>query len=77
MTDRYRTYRRPKYKIAYKTATEMEWKCCNGYSGEDCSDGPNTQISSGRPSTSVAGSNNGNEAKSGEGITLLHLNFIQ
>lgn len=20
--------------------TEMEWKCCHGYSGEDCHDGP-------------------------------------
>uniref|UniRef100_A0A673IUH9 EMILIN-1-like n=1 Tax=Sinocyclocheilus rhinocerous TaxID=307959 RepID=A0A673IUH9_9TELE len=45
----YRTYMRPRYKVAYKMLTEMEWKCCHGYSGEDCNNGPNggsdTQIS--------------------------------
>lgn len=50
---RYRTYMRPRYKVAYKMVTEMEWKCCHGYSGEDCNDGPNggsdTQISTSRP----------------------------
>uniref|UniRef100_A0A8C2GVD4 Elastin microfibril interfacer 1a n=1 Tax=Cyprinus carpio TaxID=7962 RepID=A0A8C2GVD4_CYPCA len=34
----YRTYRKPRYKVAYKMVTEMEWKCCHGYSGDDCSD---------------------------------------
>lgn len=31
--------------------TEMEWKCCNGYSGEDCAIGPagGTQVSTTRP----------------------------
>ncbi|XP_047677506.1 EMILIN-1b isoform X2 [Tachysurus fulvidraco] len=32
----YRTYMRPRYKVAYKMISEMEWKCCHGYSGEDC-----------------------------------------
>ncbi|XP_044052518.1 EMILIN-1-like isoform X2 [Siniperca chuatsi] len=49
----YRTYMRPRYKVAYKMVTEMEWKCCHGYSGEDCNDGPvggaGTQISTTRP----------------------------
>ncbi|XP_056134844.1 EMILIN-1-A-like [Lampris incognitus] len=49
----YRTYMRPRYKVAYKMVTEMEWKCCHGYSGDDCSDGPvgggGTQISTARP----------------------------
>ncbi|XP_029352797.1 EMILIN-1-A [Echeneis naucrates] len=36
----YRTYRRPRYKVAYKMVTEMEWKCCHGYSGEDCQEAP-------------------------------------
>ncbi|XP_031172911.1 EMILIN-1-like isoform X2 [Sander lucioperca] len=49
----YRTYMRPRYKVAYKMLTEMEWKCCHGYSGEDCNDGPiggaGTQISTTRP----------------------------
>uniref|UniRef100_A0A667ZBN5 Elastin microfibril interfacer 1 n=1 Tax=Myripristis murdjan TaxID=586833 RepID=A0A667ZBN5_9TELE len=49
----YHTYMRPRYKVAYKMVTEMEWKCCHGYSGEDCNDGPTggsgTQISTTRP----------------------------
>ncbi|XP_051952563.1 EMILIN-1-like [Xyrauchen texanus] len=48
----YRTYRKPRYKVAYKMVTELEWKCCHGYSGEDCSDGPGgssvTQVNTGR-----------------------------
>uniref|UniRef100_A0A7N8X3T5 EMILIN-1-like n=1 Tax=Mastacembelus armatus TaxID=205130 RepID=A0A7N8X3T5_9TELE len=47
----YRTYVRPRYKVAYKMVTEMEWKCCHGYSGEDCTDRllGGTQISTTRP----------------------------
>ncbi|KAI4903592.1 hypothetical protein NFI96_001055 [Prochilodus magdalenae] len=49
----YRTYMRPRYKVAYKMVTEMEWKCCHGFSGDDCNDGPSsgsvTQISTARP----------------------------
>lgn len=33
---RYRTHFRPMYKIAYKTVTELEWRCCPGYQGHDC-----------------------------------------
>lgn len=44
---------RPRYKVAYKMVTEMEWKCCQGYSGEDCNDGPaggtGSQIATTRP----------------------------
>lgn len=54
----YRTYLRPRYKVAYKLITEMEWKCCHGYSGEDCNThnggengGSVTQISTARPWT--------------------------
>lgn len=36
----YRTFLRPKYKIGYKTVTELEWRCCPGYSGEACQEGP-------------------------------------
>lgn len=39
--------------------TEMEWRCCHGYSGEDCHDGPkastDTEVNGGRPH----GTNNG------------------
>ncbi|XP_041823510.1 EMILIN-2 isoform X2 [Melanotaenia boesemani] len=32
----YQTHFRPTYKIAYKTVTELEWRCCPGYQGRDC-----------------------------------------
>lgn len=33
---RYQTHFRPTYKIAYKTVTQLEWRCCPGYQGYDC-----------------------------------------
>lgn len=36
----YRSYLRPRYKVAYKTVSDLEWKCCQGYSGDDCLEGP-------------------------------------
>ncbi|XP_050804687.1 EMILIN-1 [Gopherus flavomarginatus] len=36
----YRSYLRPRYKVAYKTVSDLEWKCCHGYSGDDCLEGP-------------------------------------
>ncbi|XP_054638758.1 EMILIN-3 [Dunckerocampus dactyliophorus] len=35
----YRTFYKPTYKVGYKTVTELEWRCCPGYSGENCNDG--------------------------------------
>lgn len=35
-SSRYRTHFRPMYKIAFKTVTELEWRCCPGYQGHDC-----------------------------------------
>ncbi|CAK6970215.1 EMILIN-2 [Scomber scombrus] len=32
----YRTHFKPTYKIAYKTVTELQWKCCPGYQGYNC-----------------------------------------
>ncbi|XP_008285906.1 EMILIN-2 [Stegastes partitus] len=32
----YKNRFRPTYKIAYKTVTELEWRCCPGYQGPDC-----------------------------------------
>uniref|UniRef100_A0A3Q1H9B1 Elastin microfibril interfacer 2b n=1 Tax=Anabas testudineus TaxID=64144 RepID=A0A3Q1H9B1_ANATE len=32
----YRTHFKPMYKIAYKTVTELEWRCCPGYQGHNC-----------------------------------------
>lgn len=36
----YRTIYKPKYKVGFKTVTELEWRCCPGYSGESCYDAP-------------------------------------
>lgn len=30
---------KPIYKVAHKTVTELEWRCCPGYSGYDCMEG--------------------------------------
>lgn len=60
----YRTYRRPRYKVAYKMVTEMEWRCCHGFSGEDCHNGPQ-----GTPETGVSeqGHSTGGGQQGGEG----------
>ncbi|XP_074867865.1 EMILIN-3 [Carettochelys insculpta] len=39
----YRTFYRPKYKIGYKTVTELAWKCCPGLLGEGCHASPTNQ----------------------------------
>ncbi|XP_067883676.1 EMILIN-1-A-like [Heterodontus francisci] len=46
---RYRSFMKPRYKIAYKMVTEMEWRCCHGYSGDDCSVAALGQTESGIP----------------------------
>nr|XP_020472658.1 EMILIN-1-like isoform X2 [Monopterus albus] len=74
----YRTYRRPRYKIAYKMVTEMEWKCCHGYSGEDCQDRPHvttdTQVIGGRPHVSQTGYNtDGGQRGEGDAEKIRHL----
>ncbi|XP_069881308.1 EMILIN-1 [Dipodomys merriami] len=35
----YRNFFRPRYRVAYKTVTDMEWRCCQGYRGDDCGEG--------------------------------------
>uniref|UniRef100_A0A8C4RVU4 Elastin microfibril interfacer 1b n=1 Tax=Erpetoichthys calabaricus TaxID=27687 RepID=A0A8C4RVU4_ERPCA len=51
----YRSFMRPRYKVSYKLVTELEWKCCHGFSGDDCSEGPaegqshDTKITTHRP----------------------------
>ncbi|KAK6491909.1 EMILIN-2-like [Huso huso] len=50
MQEEYQTNLRPTYKIAYKTVTELEWKCCPGFRGADCKEvkkGPPKQTSLG------------------------------
>ncbi|XP_062854805.1 EMILIN-3 [Trichomycterus rosablanca] len=36
---KYRMFYKPKYKVAYKTMTELEWRCCPGFSGVGCTHG--------------------------------------
>ncbi|XP_068093325.1 EMILIN-2 [Hyperolius riggenbachi] len=31
---------RPRYVTSYKVVTELEWRCCPGFKGHDCADGP-------------------------------------
>ncbi|MBZ3882236.1 EMILIN-3 [Sciurus carolinensis] len=32
----YRTVLRPRYKVGYKTVTDLAWRCCPGLTGEGC-----------------------------------------
>uniref|UniRef100_A0A672NL23 Elastin microfibril interfacer 2b n=1 Tax=Sinocyclocheilus grahami TaxID=75366 RepID=A0A672NL23_SINGR len=36
------SHMRPMYKIGYKQVTELEWRCCPGYQGHDCTELKNT-----------------------------------
>uniref|UniRef100_A0A8D0BG16 Elastin microfibril interfacer 3 n=1 Tax=Salvator merianae TaxID=96440 RepID=A0A8D0BG16_SALMN len=40
---KYRTFFRPRYKLGYKTVTEIAWRCCPGLMGEGCHDPPTDQ----------------------------------
>ncbi|XP_007937056.1 EMILIN-1 [Orycteropus afer afer] len=40
----YRSFLRPRYRVAYKTVTDMEWRCCQGYGGDDCGEGPSPAL---------------------------------
>ncbi|NXG47226.1 EMIL1 protein, partial [Psilopogon haemacephalus] len=60
----YRTFLRPRYRVSQRTVSELAWRCCHGYSGEDCSEGPapappqptsNPQPQPGRPTLSGFG----------------------
>lgn len=62
---------RPRYKVAYKMVTEMDWKCCHGYSGADCNIGPaggvGTQISTTRPQPGQGGGTTSGQGGGGHG----------
>lgn len=36
----YKVSFRPRYVTSYKVVTELEWRCCPGFKGHDCTDGP-------------------------------------
>ncbi|NXV23499.1 EMIL1 protein, partial [Cepphus grylle] len=45
----YRSFLRPRYKVAQRTVSELAWRCCQGYSGEDCAEGPAPPQPTARP----------------------------
>ncbi|NWR81681.1 EMIL1 protein, partial [Centropus unirufus] len=47
----YRTFLRPRYKVSQRTVSELAWRCCQGYSGPDCTEGPApaSPVPTGRP----------------------------
>ncbi|NWV81266.1 EMIL1 protein, partial [Dasyornis broadbenti] len=47
----YRSFLRPRYKVSQRTVSELVWRCCQGYSGPDCTEGssPASPQPTGRP----------------------------
>ncbi|KAF3829925.1 hypothetical protein GH733_001876 [Mirounga leonina] len=41
---RYRVNFRPRYVTKYKTVTQLEWRCCPGFRGGDCQEGPRDPV---------------------------------
>ncbi|XP_018124014.1 elastin microfibril interfacer 2 S homeolog isoform X2 [Xenopus laevis] len=39
----YKVSFRPRYTTSYKVVTELEWRCCPGYKGVDCKQGPSEE----------------------------------
>nr|XP_007972711.2 EMILIN-2 [Chlorocebus sabaeus] len=40
----YRVNFRPRYVTRYKTVTQLEWRCCPGFRGGDCREGPKEPV---------------------------------
>ncbi|KAI5940180.1 EMILIN-2 [Manis javanica] len=45
----YRVNVRPRYVTRYKTVTQLEWRCCPGFRGGDCQEGPRDPVKTPRP----------------------------
>ncbi|XP_062933172.1 EMILIN-2 [Cynocephalus volans] len=45
----YRVNFRPRYVTRYKTVTQLEWRCCPGFRGGDCQEGPKDAVKTPRP----------------------------
>uniref|UniRef100_A0A8C2YMX7 EMILIN-2 n=1 Tax=Chinchilla lanigera TaxID=34839 RepID=A0A8C2YMX7_CHILA len=45
----YRVNFRPRYVTRYKTVTQLEWRCCPGFRGPDCQEGPRDAAKGPRP----------------------------
>ncbi|XP_029970456.1 EMILIN-2-like isoform X1 [Salarias fasciatus] len=62
----YKTRFRPTYKTAYKTVTELEWRCCPGFQGPSCQN-----LKPSADGQTVAGSQH--FLPSGHGYTTRHI----
>ncbi|XP_076406012.1 EMILIN-2 isoform X1 [Peromyscus maniculatus bairdii] len=49
MCMRYRVTLRPRFVTRYKTVTQLEWRCCPGFRGADCQEGPKDPLKTPRP----------------------------
>ncbi|KAM4841313.1 EMILIN-2 [Thomomys bottae] len=45
----YRVNFRPRYVTRYKTVTHLEWRCCPGFRGADCQEGPKDAVRTPHP----------------------------
>ncbi|XP_051046880.1 EMILIN-2 isoform X2 [Phodopus roborovskii] len=45
----YRVNFRPRFVTRYKTVTQLEWRCCPGFRGADCQEGPKDPLKTPRP----------------------------
>ncbi|XP_036029721.1 EMILIN-2 [Onychomys torridus] len=45
----YRVTLRPRFVTRYKTVTQLEWRCCPGFRGADCQEGPKDPPKTPRP----------------------------
>ncbi|XP_033034104.1 EMILIN-2 [Trachypithecus francoisi] len=45
----YRVNFRPRYVTRYKTVTQLEWRCCPGFRGGDCQEGPKEPVKTLQP----------------------------
>ncbi|XP_008832924.2 EMILIN-2 [Nannospalax galili] len=45
----YRVNFRPRYVTRYKIVTQLEWRCCPGFRGADCQEGPKDPMKTPRP----------------------------
>ncbi|XP_021120854.1 EMILIN-2 isoform X1 [Heterocephalus glaber] len=47
----YRVNFRPRYVTRFKTVTQLEWRCCPGFHGPDCQEGPRSPAAGPRPTS--------------------------
>lgn len=52
----YRVNFRPRYVTKFKTVTQLEWRCCPGFRGVDCQEGPKDPGKSLRPTPAARNS---------------------